>query len=176
MNSEANILSGVNSSELFSEKILTTGRGFVIVNINFIDYNITAQASWLAQLLTSAINTYVRDYQTSATVILRQTFLAIKYTPRNSDTTTTITIIYVHCRANLFGYAVCVQSSKAFQHSCEYTIVQSTTYETKLVPQHSFRSVITHKLYHVTHTTMKIILQLRNVSVVSVRKRLTPFC
>jgi hypothetical protein len=48
MNSEANILSGVNSSELFSEKILTTGRGFVIVNINFIDYNITAQASWLA--------------------------------------------------------------------------------------------------------------------------------
>lgn len=48
--------------------------------------------------------------------------------------------------------------------------------KTKLVPKYWFRSIITDKLYHVTHTTMKIILQLRNVSVVEVLNRLTPFC
>jgi hypothetical protein len=73
-------------------------------------------------------------------------------------------IIYVHCCTNLFGYDVL---SLAFQHSCECTVEQSSTEETKFVPAFWFRSVSNDKLDHATRTTtMKIILQLRIVSVV----------
>jgi len=57
-------------------------------------------------------------------------------------------------------------SSLAYQYCCKCTMVQLYTEETIFFPPAFwFRPVITDKLYHVRHTTMKIILQLRNVSV-----------